>query len=129
LKKNHEHLLKLKKRGYKMVLYSNLRKSERYKDIENDVPILTNLPAKPDIEGYQIACDRLGLTAKEVIMVGDNYITDAGSINCGIPFVKVKPIKNRLKSWPIRIKLIPYVIARGFYSTISDIHQFFRKKV
>lgn len=129
LKKNFEHIQKLHKQGYKMVLYSNLKKNHRLNELEKFIPVLTNLPAKPDPAGFQIACKTLNLKPENIIMVGDNYITDAGSIRSGIPFVKVKPIKSHLKTWPNRIKLIPYGLIRDFYTAISRFHQLFEKKV
>ncbi len=123
LPKNIKHIKKLKKQGIKIVIYSNLAKTNRYKPIESSAKILTNLPPKPSKKGFQKAIKALNLPKEKIIMVGDNYITDGGSITFGIPFVKVKPIKNKKG-----IIMTAYSSLRSFYNKISQFHDNFREK-
>lgn len=128
LPQNTEHLKKLLKEGYKIVLYSNAKKSARYEILPKEIEVLTNLPAKPDIEGFKFACKKLGLPAKNVAMVGDNYITDAGSLQLKIPFIKVRPLQRKYDTIFMTIAMIVYNILREFYDIIARIHDFFRKE-
>lgn len=123
LPKNIQYIKELKKQGVKIVIYSNLAKSDRYLPVEKYVKILTNLPPKPSKKGFQKAIKALNLPKEKIIMVGDNYITDGGSITFGIPFVKVQPIKTKSG-----IIMILYGGLREFYNKVSQLHDIFREK-
>ncbi len=128
LPQNAEHLKKLLNEGFKIVLYSNAKKSARYEILPKEIEVLTNLPAKPDIEGFKFACKKLDLPAKNVAMVGDNYITDAGSLQLKIPFIKVRPLQRKYDTIVMTIAMTIYNILREFYDIIARIHDFFRKE-
>lgn len=128
LPQNVEHLKKLLDQGYKIVLYSNAKKTARYEMLPKEIEILTNLPAKPDIEGFEFACKKLALSPKNIAMVGDNYITDAGSLQLKIPFIKIKPVQRKYETLSMTIIMTIYNILREFYDTVAQIHDFFRKE-
>lgn len=47
---------------------------------------------KPDPKIFQLALDRLGVTAEEALMVGDNPSRDAVSVNVGMTAITVPPL-------------------------------------
>lgn len=104
LPENLEHLRKLIAKGIKFVIYSNMKWSERYGNLQNDLPVLTNLPPKPDPKGFEIAVQRLGLPKENVVMVGDNYLTDGGAIGAGIRFIHVNPIRREHEGFVEKIQ-------------------------
>lgn len=122
LKQNVQHIEKLLKKGCKIVIYSNMHRTDRYNVLPKEVLILTNIPAKPDPEGFRIALKALELKANEVAMVGDSYISDAGCLRIGIPFVHVKPIH-----WEGGEEWISVSILRYLYEKISRFYDLFRK--
>lgn len=124
LEENVKHIKNLRSQGVKFAVLSNMKRTSRYDVIENDAIILTNFPAKPDPRGFEEACKKLQLPKKNIVMVGDNYVTDGGAIRAGINFVYVKPIKLRHASLPQRI----HSMIRAFFIGISKIHDLGRKK-
>ena len=123
LPENVEHVKALNKKGIKIVIYSNMAKSDRYEPIEKYAKILTNLPPKPSKKGFRQAIKATGLSKSQVVMIGDNYITDSGSIHTGVPFIKVRPIGGNRK-----LIMKAYDILRNFYDKVSKFHDKFRKK-
>lgn len=124
LDENVQHIKKLRSHGVKFAVLSNMKKTSRYDAIENDTIILTNFPAKPDPRGFEEACEKLNLPKKNIVMVGDNYVTDGGAIRAGINFIHVKPIKLRHASPAQRI----HSFIRAIFIGISKIHDLGRKK-
>ena len=104
LPENLEHLRKLIAKGVKIVIYSNMEWSERYGDLQDKIPVLTNLPPKPDPEGFEVAVQRLGVPKENVVMVGDNYLTDGGAIGAGIKFIHINPIKREHEGFVEKIQ-------------------------
>jgi predicted HAD superfamily phosphohydrolase YqeG len=103
--------------GIKIVIFSNMKMSDRYDPLIAKVKeatgfemkIITSPYAKPDAQGFIDCVKELGLKAGEdELMIGDNFITDGGSIQVGIPFIKVDPIMTNgegikgVKRWPQR---------------------------
>lgn len=123
LPENIQHIKKLNEKGIKIVVYSNMAKSGRYKPIEKYAKILTNLPPKPSKKGFRKAMKATGLPKSQIVMIGDNYITDSGSTRIGIPFIKVKPIGGERG-----LIMKAYDKLRNFYDKVSRFHDKFRKK-
>jgi HAD superfamily phosphatase (TIGR01668 family) len=123
LPENIEHIKALNEKGLKIAIYSNMAKSNRYEPIEKYVKVLTNLPPKPSKKGFRQAVKALGLPESQIVMIGDNYITDSGSIHIGVPFIKVKPIGGDRG-----IVMEAYDKLRNLYDRVSKFHDKFRKK-
>lgn len=104
LQENLEHLRKLIAKGIKFVIYSNMKWSERYEALQKDLPVLTNLPPKPDPKGFEIAVSQLGVPKENVVMIGDNYLTDGGAIGAGIKFIHVNPIRSEHEGFVEKIQ-------------------------
>lgn len=105
LPENVEHVRKLLSKGIRMVVYSNMIWSPRYNALPPEITILTNIAPKPSREGFETACQKLGLAKENIAMAGDNYITDGGAINSGIHFIHIKPLIAK---------------GRGFFETLHD---------
>ncbi len=128
LEENISHLKKLLKQGTKIVIYSNMKHSARYDVLPAEIKVLTNLKPKPDVDGFKKAIRSLGVDKKHIAMVGDNYITDAGCLYVGIPFIKVKPIETIFKNWEWRSIMKIYGWLREFYNIIALFYDRFRSK-
>lgn len=128
LKENIAHIKKLSSKGIKIVIYSNMKKTLRYESIEKYAKVLTNILPKPDIKGFNKACKILNLNPKNIIMVGDNYVTDSGSLKLGIPFVKIKPISSPYTNITNKLFFGGYKFFREFYDRLSRFYDLFRKK-
>lgn len=98
LPENIRHLKNLLTKGIKIVCYSNMQWTSRYKNLPRAVKVLTNLPPKPSPLGFKMALKQLNIPQKNTAMMGDSYITDGGAIRLGIPFIYVKPLKSRNKN-------------------------------
>lgn len=78
---------------WKIVIFSNMKKSGRYRELEELwVQVITSKYAKPDARWFEECVEKLWLSRGEVVMIGDNYLTDGGCKNAGIDFIKIKPI-------------------------------------
>lgn len=95
---NIKHLKSLLVKGLKIVCYSNMQWTSRYKNMPRAIKVLTNLPPKPSSEGFKMALQQLGVPKKNTAMLGDSYITDGGAIRSGIAFIYVKPFKDKNKN-------------------------------
>ena len=96
--------------------------SNRYDILPKSTKVIINVKGKPDIEGFEKSAKLLNLKKSELIMVGDNFFTDAGSIKAGIKFVKVKPIKTKHQKMIIKIIRIPEKFLRFYGNAISNIY-------
>lgn len=119
LPENLEHLRKLIASGVTVVIYSNMKWSSRYNDLDGQVEVLTNVPAKPDPLGYKLALKKLGLPKENVAMVGDNYLTDGGAVQAGISFIHVKPLRKDGEKFAEKV----HSAIRGFYIWVSKLHE------
>lgn len=86
--------------GMGIVIHSNMQASARYDEvIESDggqIHLHKSRFAKPDRRGFLECAEVLNLEPSKIIMVGDNFLTDGGSISAGIPFVKITPLSRPL---------------------------------
>lgn len=119
---NIAHLETLIDRGIKIVIYSNMQWSKRYESLKEKVTVLTNLPPKPSQEGFKLALQKLkqqGIPQENVVMVGDNYITDGGAIRAGIPFIHVQPLRTEKEKFTEKV----HSALRGFFIWLSKVHE------
>lgn len=120
LPENLEHLRALLAKGIKVVIYSNMIWSPRYQNLDGQVEVLTNIPAKPDPKGFEIALQKLDLPKENVVMVGDNYLTDGGAIQEGINFIHVNPLRKK-ENESLAEKI--HSLIRGFFTWVSKLHE------
>lgn len=120
LPENIAKILEIIARDIKIVVYSNMKKSDRYQALEMaGVPVYTG-HAKPDPRGFQECCEMMSLSATQVLMVGDNFVTDGGAIRAGIDFVKIQPVHTVGESFVKQIKRLPQRFFRWIFSQVSD---------
>lgn len=124
LPENVEHLQKLIAHGIRIVVYSNMAKTSRYDVFDGTIEVLTNIPPKPEPAGFELACGKLGLPKENIVMIGDNYLTDGGAIRAGINFIEVKPLRK-----PDQESLAEKVhnFLRSIFRGISRVHDLGRK--
>lgn len=95
LPQNLEMIKQLIWDGWKIVIFSNMKKSDRYEELESLwIKVITSKFAKPDPRGFLEAVFELWLTPEKILMVGDNFLTDGGSIQAWIDFIKIHPIET-----------------------------------
>lgn len=119
---NATHIKKLVEAGVKFVIYSNAKKTNRYDVLPKAVKVLTNLPPKPEKAGFETALKELGVDKKNVIMIGDNFITDGGAIQYGIPFIRIKPLRDKNEGFFERA----HALFRSFFIVLSNFYNLFR---
>ena len=128
LPENIDHIAAMVGEGTKLVIYSNMKASDRYEPVvtrvksnhDYDIKIIMSPYAKPDIRGFAHCIDELNLEPDEdVLMIGDNFLTDGGSLQAGIAFAQVKPIRSIGESIAKRLKRIFQTSTRSFYSGVS----------
>lgn len=91
---NLEIIKWLVKEGWKIVILSNMKKSNRYEELTKIwIEIIAPKFAKPDNRWFKMCLDSMNLTTEEVITIWDNFLTDWGSILAWIDLIKVKPIE------------------------------------
>lgn len=94
---NFRKIEQLKQKGWDIVVFSNMKKTNRYENLEKLwIPVCTSPFAKPDSRWFLEAMKLFTshLNREQVIMIWDNYVTDGGSIKIGVDFIKVKPIET-----------------------------------
>ena len=96
-KENYEWLIEAKKLGYKICLLSNTINMKKIKKIMIDLDINgLYFAKKPSVKGYEMALNILDLKKEEVIMIGDQLLTDIlGANKFGIKSILVKPISKK----------------------------------
>lgn len=95
LPENYDKILELLNAWFKIVIFSNMKKSSRYEELERLwIEIITSKFAKPDRRWFDECVEKLWLNNNEVVMIWDNYLTDWWSINAWISFIKIKPINT-----------------------------------
>ncbi|QPJ65350.1 MAG: HAD family hydrolase [Candidatus Nitrohelix vancouverensis] len=101
--------------GLRVAIYTNADES-RFQQFEG-VPVVKNVPAKPDRKGFEIAA-REYLNVQDfsrVCMVGDNFVTDGGAVEAGMRFVHVKPIAGCEKPIHRWTRRLAYECARLYF--------------
>ena len=117
---NIEKIKELLSNEWKIIIFSNMKKSDRYEELEKLwIPVITSWFAKPDSRGYSECLDKLNLSNNEVVMIWDNFLTDWGSIWAWIDFIKVKPI-NR-DNWKQSLWRKTQIIMRNFADKIAKV--------
>lgn len=139
LQENVNSIIEMVKQGVKIVIFSNMKASERYNPLIDavrestgyEIKVVMSHYAKPDPRGFSECVDELGLAEGEkALMIGDNFVTDGGAIKARIPFVKVKPVKTQGEGIFRKAKRIFQTGSRGFYTGISNLYDFIgRRKV
>jgi len=133
LQENVDAMIEMVNQGVKIVIFSNMKASERYSPLIQtvqeatgyEIKVIMSRYAKPDPRGFKECVDELGLTdEEEALMIGDNFVTDGGAIKAGVPFVKVRPIKTHGESGLERLKRSVQTGSRGFYTGISNAYDF-----
>lgn len=126
LPENVDHIVKMVQEGIKIIIFSNMKASDRYQPIidktNGAVEVHMSSYAKPDARGFEECCEKVDLPKENVAMVGDNFITDGGAIRAGIDFVKVEPIKTEGESVANKIKRLPQLATRWFYEKLSNFY-------
>ena len=80
---------------WKIVIFSNMKKSDRYGELEEyGIQVITSTYAKPDVRWFLESCKTLDIPHEQAIMIGDNYLTDGGALSAGIDFIKIRPIET-----------------------------------
>lgn len=133
LEENVEAIIDMVSDRVKLVIFSNMKASERYNPLIQavkeatgyDIRIITSRYAKPAPRGFEECVSELGLNdGEEALMIGDNFVTDGGAVKAGIPFVKVKPIKTPGEGALKKIRRSFQTGSRGFYTGISNVYDF-----
>lgn len=121
----YQKIQELLQAWFKIVIYSNMKKSSRYEDLEKLwIQVITSKYAKPDKRWFEECLERLWLNASEVAMVWDNYLTDWWAIWAWIPFIKIKPIetldkKSISRRFQIWFRSMVDFVAQNIYKTLE----------
>lgn len=96
-KENYDWIKEAKKLGYKICLLSNTINMRKIKKIMVDLDINgLYFARKPNVKGYEMALNILDLKKDEVVMIGDQLLTDIlGANKFGIKSILVKPISKK----------------------------------
>lgn len=95
-----DFLASLKKIGFQVVLVSNNHAS-RLQEFTKDLEVgYVGMALKPLRRGYKKALKMMGLQKEEVMMIGDQMLTDIlGASFFGIESILVKTIEERSQKW------------------------------
>ncbi len=109
-----EHVRAMLEKGFKIAIYTNAWEDRFQSFQEMGVTIVSNVPAKPDRLGFQIAMtDFLQLKdPARVCMIGDNYVTDGGAIDAGMHFIHVHPVKGKEALFHSATRFFAYLCAK-----------------
>jgi uncharacterized protein len=124
LDENIDKIREMREAGIEVIVFSNMKYSERYAELEEmGVKVHKSGFAKPDPRGFLECCDEIGLAPEEVVMVGDNLITDGGCTKAGIDLVLVDPVSG-VEGTRSSVKRKIHVATRDFYRRLSDRNDF-----
>jgi len=112
LPENFETIWELLTDDWDILVYSNMKKTSRYEQLEELwINVVTSEYAKPDERWFEECVEyfakEVGLTKRELIMIWDNFLTDWWAIAAWIDFIKVKPIEtlDEIRSLARKIQL------------------------
>jgi len=95
---NLEIIKKLIEKWWKIIVFSNMKKNWRYKELEKLwIHIMKSKYAKPNPKGFRWCLAKLWLKKDFVIMIWDNFITDWWCRYLNIDFIKLKAIRSSEK--------------------------------
>ena len=99
-KSAYDWIMEAKKLGYKICILSNTANLRKVKRLMSDLGVNgLGFARKPKTKGFEMALNLLDLKKEEVIMVGDQILTDVvGANRFGIKSILVKPISKI--EWP-----------------------------
>lgn len=116
-------------RGVQIAVFSNARAGTRLDPLlRRGVSVVTRQPdgspvrPKPEPDGFHAAAQELGrrgVQRGQILMVGDNYLTDGGAIRAGIDFVKVRPVSTPGRRSAGRVV---QQLLRGLYDGVARLH-------
>lgn len=115
LPENFELIKKLSSKGIKFAILSNGNDLARFENLRDFVSVVSGVKAKPSKESFEKAIVALGFSKRNVIMMGDNYLTDGGCISAGIDFVHIEPIYFSGLHFLKKIKKTPYRLIKRFF--------------
>jgi HAD superfamily phosphatase (TIGR01668 family) len=128
LEKNIRHIEEMCKLGIKIIIFSNMKDNGRYQSISNLVEVHSTPHAKPGMEGFKECCEKLELNPEEVLMIGDNPMTDGGARRLNINLALVNPVYS--PEAKLKGSRIPQMFTRFCAKKISDTYDFvLRRKV
>ena len=109
-----DHVRAMLEKGLKIAIYTNAWEDRFQPFQEMGVKVVSNVPAKPDPRGFQIAMtDFLQLqNPAKVCMIGDNYVTDVGAIDAGMHFIHVRPVRGNEPFLHSATRLFAYLCAK-----------------
>lgn len=98
LGENLEIISQLQWHGWRICIFSNMKKTQRYQQLEElGIQVITSPYAKPDVRWFQDCLEHLWTLAQETVCIGDNYLTDGWSKQAEIDFIKIKPIRTDIQ--------------------------------
>ena len=109
-----DHVRAMLEKGFKIAIYTNAWEDRFQPFQEMGVKVVSNVPAKPDPRGFQVAMtDFLQLQdPAKVCMIGDNYVTDGGAIDAGMHFIHVRPVRGNEPLLHSATRLFAYLCAK-----------------
>ncbi len=96
------HVNKMKEAGLRVAIFTNAEENRFHQF--SGIPVVTDVPAKPDPAGFLTAMSRFLEfdNPAQVCMIGDNFITDGGAVDAGMRFIYVEPVagpENFFHKW------------------------------
>ncbi|MGV7222259.1 MAG: HAD family hydrolase [Nitrospinales bacterium] len=98
--------------GIKVAIYTNSTEN-RFHQFE-DIPIVSDVLAKPDPLGFKLAMTKYLLLddPDKVCMIGDSFITDGGAVDAGMKFIYVYPLTGKENPFHKFTRYLAYLCAR-----------------
>jgi len=107
--------------GWQIVIYSNMKNSDRYEELENmGIEVIKSPYAKPNSAWFEECVDKMWLDHTQIMMIWDNFLTDGWSIWAGIDFVKVDAINKDI--WEQSIWRKVQINMRDFADRVAKLH-------
>jgi len=121
---NVQAIIEMTAAGIKVKIFSNMKESDRYdaliKTTQGKVSVHKSRYAKPDHRGFMECCDNMNLPVKNVLMIGDNLMTDGGAVRAGIALALVQPYPTDNESHGQVLKRFPQRACRTLSGMLSD---------